>query len=191
MNSNVFQKLSDAYTSRPYKQWPRTVRWPLELLLLILLFSLASSWVSRHMLNTDEVAPTAVLMTLDGQSIELDWSSSHGDFPSPRASRTLLYFFAPWCGICRVSMPGLNVIPTDNLRIYAVALDFNTQEEVEQFVTDVGYEGTVLLGTDRLRDQFQIRGYPSYYVIDDQGKIRHRDQGLSTPPGLWLRTHSF
>ena len=187
MSSNVFQKLSDAYQSRPYPQWPRRVRWPLETALFIMLFVLASSWVSRHMLETDKAAPSVHLSSLKGDTVHLDWNSSQplsGNSSSP----TLLYFFAPWCGICRISMPGLDLIPTQDVLIYAIALDFNTQDEVQQFVNEVGFEGTVLLGSDSLRDQFKIQGYPSYYVIDQHGVIRHRDQGLSTPPGLWLRT---
>ena len=176
MSSNVFQRLYDAY-----KHWPRRARWPLEWMFFVILFVLASGWVSRHMLDTQTPAPVAEFTSLSGTPIRLDWQNEEPH---------LIYFFAPWCGICRISMPGLNLIPTDDIQIYAVALDFETQAEVEQFVADVGYEGAVLLGDSHIRNKFQIRGYPSYYVIQ-KGQIQHRDQGLSTPPGLWLRTRGL
>jgi len=176
MSSNVFQK--------PYKTWPRTLRWPLEASVIVVVFVLLSSWLSRHMLETQSAAPVARLTSLTGSTIDLDWSGQ----PS---SDTLLYFFAPWCGICRISMPGLGLIPRDNLQVYAVALDYDSPDQVKTFVREVGFEGEVLLGNPTLRDQFQIQGYPSYYVIDPNGNIQHRDQGFSTPPGLWLRTQSW
>ena len=35
---------------------------------------------------------------------------------------------------------------------------------------------------------YRIRGYPTYYVLDAQGRVARRDFGFSSAPGLWLRT---
>ena len=69
-----------------------------------------------------------------------------------------------------------------------VALDWETREEVEAFVSSVRFRGEVLLGDATTAQQYQVQGYPSYYVMDSNGRILHQDRGLSTPPGLWLRT---
>ncbi len=176
MKSNVFQK--------PYKHWPRPLRWGLEATLALVLFLLLSQWVSRHMLASDSSAPQARLPALGSDPVMLQWPAS--------SARTLVYFFAPWCGVCRISMPGLNLIPaSDDLQVYAVALDYDSVDQIEDFVDDIGFTGKVLLGNTTLKEQFRIQGYPSYYVLDQDGKILHRDQGLSTPPGLWLRTRNL
>ncbi len=166
-----------------YNTLPNWQRWLLEGLVLIALFSALSSWASRHMLSDDDMAPPMQLTTLDGQPVFIDWSNQQ--------QRTLLYFFAPWCGVCRISMPGLNLIDTNNLQVHAVALDYQDSQAVSDFINDVGFTGSVLMGNRQTQDQFKIQGYPSYYVVDSQGQVQHRDQGLSTPPGLWLRTRQF
>jgi thiol-disulfide isomerase/thioredoxin len=101
-----------------------------------------------------------------------------------------VYFFAPWCSVCRISMPGLNLLEADDdaLTVIAVALDWESVEEVETFITDSGFNGPVLLGHAQTGRDYQISGYPSYYIISQDGQIEHADRGLSTPPGLWLRS---
>jgi len=46
----------------------------------------------------------------------------------------------------------------------------------------------VLVGTAQTGATYRIRGYPTYYVLDAQGRIARRDVGLSTVAGLWIRT---
>ena len=46
----------------------------------------------------------------------------------------------------------------------------------------------VLVGTPGTGADYRIRGYPTYYVIDSQGRIARRDMGFTTVAGLWLRT---
>jgi hypothetical protein len=46
----------------------------------------------------------------------------------------------------------------------------------------------VLLGDDRTARDYRIRGFPTYYVLDPDGRVAARDFGLSTAPGLWWRT---
>jgi hypothetical protein len=46
----------------------------------------------------------------------------------------------------------------------------------------------VLLGDRATGAAYRIQGYPTYYVIDAEGRVARRDTGLSTVAGLWLRT---
>ncbi|WP_157729972.1 TlpA family protein disulfide reductase [Bacterioplanes sanyensis] len=148
--------------------------------MLPIVFVLLSSWMTRSMLDSGvRLAPLSV-QTLSKQSLQLQWQHP----------TTLVYAFAPWCGVCRVSMPSLNLLQNENVRIVAIGFDFDSTDQVQQFVTDIGYDGEVYLGDAKLFQQLQLSGYPSYYVVSRDGAIRHKDRGLSTPPGLWLRTHS-
>ncbi len=189
--------MSNSDSPRPSDSSPRSVRskWlrrGAELLFFILLFSALSHWLSRHMLDSGSNAPSTRLPALHNRAATLTDNPSvnlTGNLTWPAThERTLVYFFAPWCSICRVSMPGLNRLGNDHLRVVAVALDWETREEVEAFVSSVGFRGEVLLGDATTAQQYQVQGYPSYYVMDSNGRILHQDRGLSTPPGLWLRT---
>jgi hypothetical protein len=46
----------------------------------------------------------------------------------------------------------------------------------------------VLAGDQETSAAFHVRGYPTYYVLDSQGRIAGRDMGLTTVAGLWIRT---
>lgn len=169
--------------------WRRTFR---DIIIAILVFTLLSIWLSRHLLDegtsVGEYTLTRVNTTETTQvtdPVSLEWPS--------QSEKTLLYFFAPWCSICRISMPGLNLFAeqsgegNSDIRILAVALDYEDPEAVRVFAEETGFKGTVVLGDESMRDAFRVTGYPSYYVLDKEGKVIHSDRGLSTPPGLWLR----
>lgn len=181
MNNNDSPKPSDTTNQKADNKWTGRL---IEISLLVVLFIGLSSWLSRHLLDDGSRIPELTLPALQpsptATNRSLQWPAE--------TDKTLIYFFAPWCSICRVSMPGLNLLPNNNLRIIAIAQDWQSREEVEKFISEVGYHGEVLLGNEQTRDYFRIKGYPSYYVLDRKGEVIHQDQGLSTPPGLWLRT---
>lgn len=192
MSNNDSPKPSDSSPRSVRSKW---LRRGAELLLFVVLFSALSHWLSRHMLDSGSYAPSLQLPLLQSKptaAASSDLSSATHQtadlsWPAPQ-SRTLVYFFAPWCSVCRVSMPGLNLLGSEDLRIVAVALDWESPQEVTDFVSSVGFSGEVLLGDRNTAEQYQVQGYPSYYVMDKNGEILHQDRGLSTPPGLWLRT---
>lgn len=182
MSNNDSPKPSEATAAPLRSRAQRWYRHILEGLLLVLAFVLLSQWLSRHLLDDGSQLPDMTLAQLNIPSdMTLSWPAQH--------PKTLIYFFAPWCSVCRISMPGLNTLDnSEQLRIVAIALDYQTVSEVEAFIADTGFRHPVLLGNDALRDTFKISGYPSYYVVNRQGQVIHKDRGLSTPPGLWLRT---
>lgn len=151
--------------------------------LMIVVFLVASAWVSRNMLPTDgQVAPELRGVTLAGEPYNL---ADLSDRPA------LVYFFAPWCKICAASSDNLTRLrrwrDTDDLEIVAVALDWGLAREVREYVDRHELKVTVVLGDVNVSRQWQIQAFPSYYVLDDQHRIVRRDVGYSTQLGLWLR----
>lgn len=166
------------------KRWQK---WILEFGILITVVVVLSVYLSRNMLQLEAEVPELQLpLLVTGETAQ----SSVSALESVRwdaADKTLVYFFAPWCSFCRVSMSGLSLLPEVDAQIVAVALDWQTQEEVATFIKEVGFDKRVLLGTAQTKAAFKIDAYPSYYVVDKQGQVVHKDRGLSTPPGVWLR----
>ncbi|WP_419810321.1 TlpA family protein disulfide reductase [Bacterioplanoides sp.] len=173
------QKPSEAdLSSQTNRRWRNHL---FELLVVVLVFIGLSQWLNRHLLQDGTHIPNLTLPTLQGNHSSLNWPAAH--------DKTLIYFFAPWCSVCRLSMPGLNTLPDNpNIRIIAIALDYEQTADVSRFIDDIGFNQEVLLGNPDIRQRFNITGYPSYYVLDREGKVIHQDRGMSTPPGLWLRT---
>ena len=46
----------------------------------------------------------------------------------------------------------------------------------------------MLLGTQTTAKDWGVNVFPTYYIVDSAGRVRHRDYGYSTLAGLWLRS---
>ena len=68
-----------------------------------------------------------------------------------------------------------------------VALDWRSIEEVDQFLSQHKLTMPVLLGTNEVRDNFQISAFPSYYLISRLGEVQSKNIGYSTELGMKWR----
>lgn len=139
---------------------------------------------TRNLLETDGlIAPSLTLSTLDGGTIDL-----HASTGTP----TLVYFFAPWCHVCAASAHNIRATRRSQdeaaLTILLVALDWSDEEEVHRYAEDHDLEVPVLLGNSQTAQDWQVFGFPTYYVVDSQNRLAHKDFGYSSQFGLWWRT---
>lgn len=105
-----------------------------------------------------------------------------------QGKHTVLYFFAPWCTICKYSMPNLeNAYQSGEINAVAIALDYESPDAVNTFTKDLNLSMPVLLGTSHTRQDYKITAYPTYYVVDENLNIISSSIGYSTAIGLKLR----
>lgn len=154
-----------------------------NLLLIIVVVVVVSRFQARNLLTGGETAPSVATSTLAGGEFSLDQA---------RGKKVLLYFFAPWCGVCKVSAGNLDWIRAlfseKGTEVVAVALDYQSTTDVREFATSSGIERIpVAFGSDEIRDDYKINAYPSYYVIDEEGKVSAKSVGYSTFLGMWFR----
>lgn len=114
------------------------------------------------------------------------------DFGEPTASSlrpTLVYFFAPWCGVCKIAMENLKLLPKmAGVNIVLVALDFETSDEVIDLIDEKHLsEFELIMGNQKTNLDYKIEGYPTYYVISDQGEVVTSSVGYSTTLGMLVR----
>lgn len=157
-----------------------------NVLLFLVAYLAISAFQTRNMLSASSgiEAPSLSGPLLRGDSFDI--ASSAGKKP------VLVYFFAPWCTFCAVSSDNLVRLrrwrDEDSLAIIAVALDWQTLEEVRAYVDRHDLELPVLLGSRRTALDWHVTAFPTYYVLDSHGLIQRRDLGYSTQLGLWWRT---
>jgi thioredoxin-related protein len=168
------------------KTAPKTARLRSLLLntaLVVGVFLAASTFQSRNMLGTDgQHAPPLRGVTLDNDAYGL----------AAEAGRpALIYFFAPWCKICAASADNLVRLrrwrDVEDIEIVAVALDWQSVDEVREYVERHELNVRVVLAGADVAREWQIQAYPSYYVLDERHRVLRRDIGYSTQLGLWLR----
>jgi len=151
--------------------------------LIAIVFFGVLGFQSRNMLAADgQVAPELRGTTLTGQPYDLQDAG---------ARPALVYFFAPWCRICAASAGNLNRLrrwrDADDIEIVAVALDWGTVDEVRDYVERHDLNVNVVLGDTNVARQWQIQGFPSYYVLNSEHRVVRRDIGYSSQLGLWFR----
>jgi peroxiredoxin len=150
--------------------------------LFLAVFSGATLFMSRNMLPDDgQAAPYLRGPTLAGGSYDLARSA---------ARPALVYFFAPWCRICGASADNLVRLGRwrgDDIEIVAVALDWETEQEVRDYAARHDLDLTVVLGDADTGRRWQVQAYPSYYVLDRDRRVLRRDVGYSSQFGLWWR----
>ncbi|WP_218354878.1 TlpA family protein disulfide reductase [Alteromonas lipotrueiana] len=157
------------------------VRWMRDIALVSLVIYGISEWQMRGMLSTgeDAVASVTFIKTLKGEPFTI----------APKAGkRTLIYFFAPWCEICKMSIKNVDVVDTQRFQVFRIALDYDNPAEVRKFLKEANVDERVFLGNKQLKSNFQVQGYPSYYLLDEQFNVIDRALGYSTAAGLKVRT---
>lgn len=163
----------------------KTTQLLLNIGILVVLFYAVTGFQERNLLKSDDTpAPYFNLAKLNPSSERLSIAKLQGQ-------KTVVYFFAPWCSICRYSMPNLEeAYKADKVNAIAIALGYKSKHAVMRFATDLNLSMPVLLGTTGTQNSYKISAYPTYYIIDEQLHIVGRAMGYSTELGIMLRTSS-
>jgi thiol-disulfide isomerase/thioredoxin len=145
-------------------------------------FLAVHAWQTRS-LPVDEAAPSTQLAQLDGSGIRNAIETGETG---------IVYFFAPWCRVCRASIGNLDDLVARGSVGWGtlVALDYADAAEVQDFIDRTGVSLPVVLGDSQTARDWSIGAFPTYYVIDADGLIRSRSVGYSTWLGMWAR-HFF
>ena len=94
----------------------------------------------------------------------------------------LVNFWATWCPPCRVEMPLLQQMAErhaeEGLVVLGLSRDLDGPEKVRAFLTERGITYPVaIVGSDAERLFGGVRGYPTSFLLDRSGRIRHKALG--------------
>ena len=123
--------------------------------------------------------PEAEFKTLEGKPYKLS---------ELKGRVVVLNFWATWCGPCRGEIPEFNAMQREHgaqgLTIVGVT-SHDTPEQVRDFQKDLKQDYTVLLGASDTPERFQNGpGLPVTYVLDREGRVRHKLFGPRTREGF-------
>ncbi len=95
----------------------------------------------------------------------------------------ILNFWATWCPPCRMELPGLQDLyaryKDRGATVVGIAVDSGGEEELKRFVRKVGIDYPVLVGDQKVMNQYGgIQGLPTTFIIDQNGIILNRYMGL-------------
>ncbi|MGH8057753.1 MAG: peroxiredoxin family protein, partial [Candidatus Entotheonellia bacterium] len=127
------------------------------------LFSALS--IYRPAEHTD--APDFVLPDVEGRSVRLR---------ELRGKLVLLNFWATWCAPCRIEMPSMErlyqTFKKAEFALLAVSIDRQGTQMVRPFVEELKLTFPILLDqTMEVSRQYGLRGLPTTYLIDPEGRL--------------------
>jgi len=172
----MMNKLRSGWTALRDHFWGSLV---FDVLLIIIAFSLVGMWQTRNLPNDDHMPPLEAVWLDD---MKADTVIATGEVG-------VVYFFAPWCFYCRNSIDNLDELVSGGKLAWAriVALEYGDLDEVRAFINETNVNLPVLLGNQQTTRDWQIRAFPTYFVIDKDGHITSRSVGYSTSIGLQSR----
>jgi peroxiredoxin len=158
-------------------------RWLLNGVLVLTIFLAVTAWQGQNFISKQTPAPSFRLPALSGPPVALE---------DLRGRRVLLYFFAPWCKVCDLSISNLNWVSKfrreESISIFAVALSYTNLQSVEAFLERNAHDVPVLLGTPELLNSYRISAFPTVYGLNESGNIDGSTVGYVTTLGLLWRT---
>ncbi|KZN36807.1 TlpA family protein disulfide reductase [Pseudoalteromonas luteoviolacea] len=159
------------------------IKYLVNVIIFVVVLSAAFTYQELGMLEDDgrQSAPYFSLPLMSDESQRYNISQLQGE-------RSVVYFFAPWCNICRYSMPNIDKLHRlGKVNAVAIALDFQSIEEIEAFSKDLNLSMPILLGNRKTASDYKVKAYPTYYVMDPELKIIERSIGYSSELGIRLR----
>jgi thiol-disulfide isomerase/thioredoxin len=162
-------------TSLVHNPWVR--RAAVALLFVALFFGLRA-WQQRTLVHG--TAPSLSALALNG------------DYPvlGIGTKPTLVYFWASWCGVCKLEEGAMESIARDH-KVISVALTSGDDAEVRRYLASRGLKLPVINDPDgKIANQWGVRVTPTSFIVDTRNRIRFREVGYTTEWGfrfrLWL-----
>ncbi|MBV6522066.1 MAG: Thiol-disulfide oxidoreductase ResA [Gemmatimonadaceae bacterium] len=128
------------------------------------------------------VRPAFDIATLDGRRLTID---------SLRGHVVLVNFWATWCLPCRVEMPALQSMHdrhrAQGFEVVGFSVDRGGADGVREFARERGISYPIaIVGAGEERAFGGVRGYPTSFLLDRSGAVRHAVIGPIAPATLEL-----
>lgn len=119
-------------------------------------------------------APDFSLKTPDGTTKTL---------ASYKGKLLLLDFWGTWCPPCRMAMPGLQKLhekyKDKGLAVVGMNYEHAKDADAAKYMKDQRLDYELLLHAEQVVDKYKIRGFPTFFLIDPDGKILWSEVGYS------------
>jgi thiol-disulfide isomerase/thioredoxin len=157
---------------RAWRYWP----WLRDGALVLLVLLAVRAYQQRDAASGP--APELAAVDIHGTPVSL------ADY---RGQPVLLHFWATWCGVCRAVQPGVDAIASE-LPVLTVASQSGSASAVAAYTRNHAISAKVIDDARGvLARRFGVRAFPTSFVVDGDGFIRHVEVGYTTELGLRAR----
>ena len=144
-------------------------------LALLLFLFLLHLWQTRD--AVDGQAPPLKARLVSGEQFTL----ATGEKP------ILVYFWATWCPVCGLTSGSIDTLAKES-SVVTIAMQSGDEAEVTAHLENKALTFPVVNDPQgRIAKEWGVRGVPTIYILDKQGKIRFVSVGYTTSLGLRAR----
>jgi len=157
------------------------VRWGIDIAIFGAIVFAVTWYQSRDLVDAGHTVPEMQLADIDG---------GHQSLVDPEADRTLVYLWAPWCGVCTAETGTVNWAQSmlgDGVAVRSVVLDYESAEHARRSAVEKGAAFPVLLGDRQVQRHLNVSAFPTFYVLTNEGEVIGSSQGYTTTVGLLWR----
>lgn len=153
---------------------------PVAAALALMLLAACGEDGAKAPVTGDPVRPFVARTLAGGEEIRL---------PEAVAGKVVvLRFWATWCAFCKDEMKAIEPLWQKERERGLVVLAVNAgqkAEDIEKFVADLGITYPVLLDPGaKVARAYGVTGLPMTFVVDREGKVRHRILGEADMDGF-------
>lgn len=133
---------------------------------VLLLFFLISIEIAQGIAVKGQSAPKFTLKTLDGKTVKLS------DYKGKKA--VVISFWATWCGPCQRELPELQKVWAKNSKkpVQFLGINIDGEGDVKANVKKNGLTFPIMIDANsKVSRDYGVRGIPTLFVIDKNGKI--------------------
>jgi peroxiredoxin len=153
--------------------------------IFFLTIALAASAFSQSSVKVGSVAPVFAGTSLDGTTYDLN---------ELRGNVVVITFWSTKCLICQQELPKLNTVTDryNSSKVVFLALTMEDEDKIARFLQRNPFKfqimpnsfGVVLQYADRDKNGHLDMGFPSFFVIDQEGLVQYRSSGYDKTPEL-------
>ena len=125
----------------------------------------------------NKIKEETIAETVLSTSLKLESSNRNAELKHLLTEKyTIVDFWASWCSPCIKAFPKIEkLIETENQKPQVVCIAFDDYKKVLKRIDKVGeFRNMQLFYADKeevLKQNLQVRAFPSYIIIDDSGKV--------------------
>ena len=149
----------------------------------VIAYSMSGSHDHSHDHLVGQPIPSIKLKATDGALIDL----------AAQSPRTIvLNVYATWCPPCKAEIPDLARFakakadagaPVD---VYGVVFESGPPHQAQRDSASMGITYPILMGNDTVARHFELHTYPTTLIINSEGVLTHRHEGIITERQLAL-----
>jgi thiol-disulfide isomerase/thioredoxin len=112
------------------------------------------------------------------------------DYKEFQGKPFIIHFWATWCPVCKVEIANFERLKKRGYQILTIAVQSGSDEEIKEFMKDKDLTFRVINDkSGNLAKHFKIKGYPTTFIYDKEGRLFFVDSGYTSDLSLMLKLY--